>query len=136
MNFFAKLHSGLLTALILFGVCAFSPVQAQVNLGEQISGQINASARTAEVRADQGDPQYFIINAIRVFLSILGIFFMVLTIMSGYWWATARGDEGKVDKAKKTLRSAVIGLGIILAAYSITNFIGNAATDVVSSPQL
>ena len=36
---------------------------------------------------------------------------------------TAAGDEEKIKKATNTIRSAIIGLLIIIAAYSITYFV-------------
>ena len=39
---------------------------------------------------------------------------------------TAGGDEAKVTKAKETLRRAIIGLMIIIAAYAITVFVFKA----------
>jgi len=38
-------------------------------------------------------------------------------------WLTAAGEESKVEKAMGILKTAVIGLVIILAAYSITYFV-------------
>ena len=46
-----------------------------------------------------------------------------MIIYAGFEWMTAQGDEKKVDKAKDTLTRAVIGLIIIIAAYSITYFV-------------
>lgn len=60
---------------------------------------------------------------ISAFLGLLGIIFVVLIIYSGYNWMTAAGDEEKVTLAKNTLTRAVIGLIIIVAAYSITYFV-------------
>ena len=60
---------------------------------------------------------------IGIFLSLLGIIFMVLIIYGGFLWMTSAGNEIKVLKAKKTLTQAVIGLIIIMSAYSITYFI-------------
>lgn len=61
--------------------------------------------------------------AISAFLSLLGIIFIVLIIYAGYNWMIAGGDEEKVTLAKQTLIRAVIGLVIIIAAYSITYFV-------------
>jgi hypothetical protein len=47
----------------------------------------------------------------------------VITIIAGYQWMTAGGNEEQVAKAKKNISNAVIGLIIILAAYAITWFI-------------
>lgn len=62
-------------------------------------------------------------TAISAFLGLLGIIFLVLIIYAGFEWMTAQGDEEKVTKAKDTLTRAVIGLVIIIAAYSITYFV-------------
>lgn len=60
---------------------------------------------------------------IRGFLGLLGIIFIILIIIAGYNWMTASGDEEKIKKATSTIRSAIIGLLIIVAAYAITYFV-------------
>ena len=62
-------------------------------------------------------------TVIGAFLSLLGIFFIGLLIYGGYNWMTARGDETKVEKAKKTITNAVIGLIVIVSAYVVWDFI-------------
>ena len=61
-------------------------------------------------------------DIIKVFLSFLGVIFIVLIIYAGFMWMTAAGAEDKITKAKTTLVAAIIGLAIILAAYAITYF--------------
>lgn len=65
-----------------------------------------------------------------IFLSFLGLLMVILIIYGGFLWLTARGNEQQVDDAKHTIRSAIIGGIIILAAYTITGFVlynvGNA----------
>ncbi|MCK4539809.1 hypothetical protein KAU09_01500 [Candidatus Parcubacteria bacterium] len=68
----------------------------------------------------------FMAIIIKTFLSILGIIFIILIILAGFNWMTSEGDEQKVTKAKETIRTAIIGLFIIIAAYAITYFIFNA----------
>lgn len=60
---------------------------------------------------------------IKAFLSLLGIIFVVLILIAGYKYMTAQGDEGKVEEALESIKRAVIGLIIIVAAYSITAFV-------------
>ena len=62
-------------------------------------------------------------TAVKAFLSILGIIFVVLMLYGGYLWMTARGKEEQVEKAKELIRAAIIGLIIIVAAYAIAFFI-------------
>lgn len=59
-------------------------------------------------------------SVITTVLSLLGIVFLILIIVSGYQWMTAGGNEENVAKAKKRLTNAVIGLIIVLSAYAIT----------------
>ena len=67
-------------------------------------------------------------TAVSVFLSILGIIFIVLMLYGGYLWMMARGNEEQLTKAKELIQAAVIGLIIIVAAYAISFFIFNWLT--------
>lgn len=61
--------------------------------------------------------------AINVVLSLLGIIFVILLIYGGVLWMTAAGNEEQVRKAIGLIKTAVIGLIIIVSAYSITYFV-------------
>jgi hypothetical protein len=65
-------------------------------------------------------------TVIQAVLGLLGLIFLVLIIMAGVKWMTAGGDEKKVEEAVASLKSAVIGLVIILSAYTLTYFIFKA----------
>jgi hypothetical protein len=41
-------------------------------------------------------------------------------------YMTAGGDPGKVDKAKKMITEGIVGIVIIIAAYSISSFVIDA----------
>lgn len=60
---------------------------------------------------------------VRAALSLLGLIFVSLVIYAGFLWMTAGGDEKQVGKAKNTIKQAIIGLAITLAAYAITGFV-------------
>ncbi|MFH1193690.1 MAG: hypothetical protein V1661_01705 [bacterium] len=60
---------------------------------------------------------------INIFLSIMGVLFVILMVYGGYTWMTSYGAEAKVTKAKNLIVDAVIGLIIVLAAYAISNFV-------------
>jgi type IV secretory pathway VirB2 component (pilin) len=69
----------------------------------------------------------------RVLMSLLGIIFVVLIIVSGYQWMTAGGNEDAVKKSKERMTNAIIGLVIVLSAWAIWSFvntflIGNGTT--------
>jgi len=78
------------------------------------------------------DIRVVVANVIRVFLGLLGILFLTLIVLAGYKWMMAQGDESKVTEAKEQLRTSIIGLAIILAAWGVTIFVLNSilkATD-------
>lgn len=60
---------------------------------------------------------------ISVALGLVGVFFFLLLLYSGFTWMTAAGSSEKVDTAKSRLVSAAIGLIIVLAAYTLTSFV-------------
>jgi hypothetical protein len=71
------------------------------------------------------DPKIIIVRIIQIFLGFLGLIAVSFIIYAGFLWMTAAGNEDKVDQAKKTLVSAIIGLLIILSAFAIATFILN-----------
>jgi len=62
-------------------------------------------------------------NVIQAFLSVFGVVFLSLIVYGGYIWLKAQGRDEEVKKAKDTIRSAIIGLAITLAAYTISYFV-------------
>ena len=60
---------------------------------------------------------------IKIVLGLVGTIFFVLTIYAGFLWMTAGGQEEQVTKAKDIIKRSVMGLIIVLAAYSITFFV-------------
>jgi len=65
-------------------------------------------------------------NIIQVALSFLAIIFLGLAITAGFKWMTAGGNDDQIKKSQATLKNAIIGLIVVLAAYAITYFIFNS----------
>jgi hypothetical protein len=79
---------------------------------------------TAEISyAAPKKPAEIIGQIINYILGFVGAIFLILTIYGGITWMTAGGNEEKIKKAKGLITSAIIGLAIVLAAYSITWFV-------------
>lgn len=68
---------------------------------------------------------------IRYFLGLLGIIAVALMMYAGFIWMTAAGSAEKIDKAKKIMINAVIGLVIIMSAYAIVLFLFRALEDAL-----
>jgi hypothetical protein len=82
-------------------------------VGEEIS--IPASPDT--------DLRVLVVRVINVLLGFLGLVAFLVVLYAGYLWMTSGGNEEQVGTAKKMLINGVIGLAIILSAFTITSFI-------------
>ncbi len=111
--------------LAAFIVSSFSYVQfCQASTKVDLNDQLNtAGTKGWGTPANPTSMTQIVQYVISAFLGLLGIIFLVLIIYAGYSWMTAQGDEEKVKVAKDTLTRAIIGLIIIIAAYSITYFV-------------
>lgn len=69
------------------------------------------------------DPRIVVGRLIKVALGLLGVIFTGLTVFAGFLWMTSAGNEEQVTKARGIITASIIGLIIILAAYTITNFV-------------
>lgn len=62
-------------------------------------------------------------NIIYVASGLLGILMVSLLTYGGFKWMTAGGESKRADEAKKLIYQAVIGLIIVIAAWSLSYFI-------------
>jgi len=91
---------------------------------------LDQSASKVEAFKNQVDsPEENFINdkigsVIGIVLSFIGVIFLILMIYAGISWMTAAGNQEKVTKAKNLIINAIIGLIIVLSAYTISSFIG------------
>ncbi len=89
----------------------------QKNQMEKIGGSFGSPS------GNPTDPRQITVNVIKVFLSVMGIVFVILIIIAGFKWMLAGGSQDKISEAKSQIRSAIIGLVIIICAWSITYFV-------------
>ena len=92
-------------------------VYAQADLSQDIAGKSGYGSATASTLSET------VGKIIKAVLGLLGIVFLALTVYAGVLWMTAAGEEAKIEKAVGILKASVIGLIIIIAAYSITYFV-------------
>lgn len=91
---------------------------------EDAFNQLNAAAgQQGAGLGERTDPRTLVARFIRIGLSLLGTIFLCLTVYAGFLWMTAGGNEEQAGKARRLLYDAVIGLAIVLAAYSLTYFV-------------
>lgn len=110
---------------LLAGFFAFQPALAQ---NEDPLG-LRPGAASGLGNEDIRETGASIIN---VALTLLGTIMLLLVFYAGFLWMTAAGNDDQIGKAKSILSAAVIGLIIILSAYSITTFVTERAIEATS----
>lgn len=118
----------MLLALTLSGAMLVPAAVGSQSLEDQVNAQLGAGADAAEFQG-AADPRSVAARIVNVLLGVLGIIFFILIIMGGYWFLTAAGEEEKVQKGRKTILRAVVGLIVVMMAYAISNFVGGAVTE-------
>lgn len=73
-----------------------------------------------------------VINILNLALGLLALIAVVMIIIGGFTWLTAGGNEEKVDKAKKIISAAVIGLIIVLLAWAVVIFVARTTANVTA----
>ena len=124
---------GILASVLPLSVSA----QAGAGNGGTVSGTVSGSSSPAmldKLKAIGGQAGYdsgtdgstlltIVGTVINSVLGLLGVIFIILIIVAGFNWMTAGGDEEKIKKSGDNIRSAIIGLLIIVGAFAIWAFI-------------
>lgn len=98
-------------------------VAGYLHAAGDVSGLLQATADSGGYDVSKTDPAELVGNILKVFLSLLGVIFLILAFFAGYTWMTANGNEEAVKKAQDGLKNAIIGIVIVISAYAITYFI-------------
>lgn len=122
------------TVSVLFFVLACLSMGGFLFFAPHVFAQSSSAAEVAST-AGLGDSDLTTIigRIINVFLGALGVIFLILFIYAGFVWMTAGGDDKKVEKAKRILINATIGIVIVMMAYAITAFVVNYLTDATGT---
>jgi len=91
----------------------------QEGLGDGTIGEAFGGDSSGESK----DIRLVVVDIINIFLGFLGIIFLVLLILAGFKYMTSQGNEEKITEAISQIKTAIIGLIIILFAYSIAHFV-------------
>ncbi|MEK7167929.1 MAG: pilin [Patescibacteria group bacterium] len=63
-----------------------------------------------------------LINASDIIMGLSGTFALLMFIVGGIFMITAYGRTDFIEKGKKTLSAAVVGIGIVFLAWVLVNF--------------
>jgi type IV secretory pathway VirB2 component (pilin) len=78
--------------------------------------------------ASQSTLSGLITTVINIVLTLSGVIAVIFIIIGGFQYMTARGNEEQAEKGRKALVNAIIGLLIIILAFTIVTVVSNALT--------
>ena len=86
-----------------------------------------------QIGLGETDLKQTVLNIIRLILGLMTLIAVVLVIYGGFVWLTAAGNEDNVEKAKRIISAAVIGLIIILLAWAVVIFVARTTANVTTN---
>ena len=124
-----------LLSIILFGILFSTillpaPAFAETPTPQSTNYGLDPTATAATFDTGKTDIKVIIGNIIKAILSFVGVILILLLIIGGLMWMTSAGEEEKVKKAKSLITNAVIGVLIVVLAYTITYFVMTQVTEI------
>ena len=108
-------------ALCVFSLALTLPVLAAP--GDDFYG-LNTTAVNAGLDADPNrDLPTIIGQAVNYLFGALGVVFLTVSLVSGYIWMTAGGNEEKVKQAKGFIINGINGMILIFISYALVYLI-------------
>lgn len=109
-------------ALLLFNSIGVSTVFAQAIDPEQ-----DQPAIIAALSGGQTGLRGIVLTIVNFFLTFLGLLAVIMVIYGGFLYVSSAGNEENVNKAKKILLYAVIGVVVIIVSFALVNTLLGAA---------
>ena len=81
----------------------------------------------------EGCIPFFIGAIVNGLLGVFGAVFLALIMWGGLRYMLSQGEKDQVQKAKDTIKNAILGMIIVALSYTIANFVLNAISDVTGA---
>lgn len=102
----------------LFGALVFSLVLVAISTNPVLAAE----------SADLSKVQNFIQNVIQVLVTLAGLLAAGFLVMGGIGYITSSGNPEHLDRSKRTIIYAGLGLAIAIGAFVISNIVTDLAT--------
>lgn len=87
----------------------------------------------SQIGLGNADLKKTVLNILQMVLGLLAFVAVIMVILGGFTWLTAAGNEEKVERAKKIISAAVIGLIIVLLAWAVVIFVTRTTANVTTN---
>lgn len=66
-----------------------------------------------------------LVKIVQIFLEFAGAIAVIFLVIGGFQYIASRGNEEAMEKAKKSITAAIIGIVIIVMAFAIVTIVNN-----------
>ena len=112
---------------LLFSFQHAAVCSAATNAGTLFNKGLEATGEGAgyETTGNSTDINQRVAQVIQILLSFVGVLLLVLLIYGGVKWLKSSGRDDEIQKSKKIIENAIIGIIVVVAAYAITAYVGS-----------
>lgn len=111
----------LVTGLMTLGLLLFSAFGADVAFAQAIDTEQDMPAIIRALTGGQTGLRGIVLGIINFFLGFLGLLAVAMVIYAGFLYVGSAGNEENVNKAKKILLYAVLGIVVIIISFALVN---------------
>lgn len=122
MNISKTIKQGLIVfalSAIFLSIFAFAP-EALAQGGSGLVGNASPTKLT-EATGGQTSFRELVLTFLNFFLGFLGILAVMMIIYGGVLYVSAAGNQDNIDKGKKIIMYAIVGIVIILLSFALVN---------------
>lgn len=85
----------------------------------QLIQQTDVPSSIAAATGGEGSIRALALNIVNFFLLFLGLIAVIMIIYGGISYVTAAGNQEKIEKAKKVIMYAIVGIVIVLISFAL-----------------
>ena len=112
---------GLSTVLLLIFTALGGVASAQLISEGDVPSSI------AGATGGEGSFRSLILNVVNFFLLFIGLIAVIMIIYCGVTYVTAAGNQESIDKAKKIIMYAIVGIIIVLISFALVRTVISGA---------
>ncbi len=118
------------TGLMILGLLLVNSFGVDIALAQAIDQEADQPAIIRALSGGQTGLRGIVLTIINFFLTFLGLLAVIMVIYGGFLYVSSAGNEENVNKAKKILLYAVIGIVVIIVSFALVNtLLGAASTE-------
>lgn len=114
-------HFLLVTGLMTMALLLLNSLGVDIVMAQAIDPEADQPAIIRALSGGQTGLRGIVLTIINFFLGFLGLLAVVMVIYGGFLYVSSAGNEENVNKAKKILLYAVVGIVVIIVSFALVN---------------